>query len=758
MIPIQDTLSPIGKFFVAETENIGHNNVSLDVVINSVQEEITALRNSTYTKADIDNEFAEVNSEFTKVNSALTQINVELSKKVDAQTGYGLISDAEKAQITSNKTAAESLREDLALTQSDVAGKASSESVSNLQAEMAVQEARMNQLVGEVPAGSADEIADARVMTDGSTANNLGTAIRSQVSRLKEHIDNVSEITRNLYIKENEINCWCNTSDKKLTPDPKTKTAYIECEPNTKYIIRIKTSENVIVMDTDEEPKSNVIGINAILSSPLSGIPFTTGANAHYLCIYYKRSSQSDDQLDLVRKTTMIAKADELADYIPHTSAADYVAREQIEAVSEKIEEDSMRDNLCTGKIYHGYPNGDTFRIYTKDGSTTTYNYTFIPIKKGEKYKIFRPSSEDMSNFTVAACEDVPVQLDITRDIPITNKVNIGVYSSYVYSAESNGYLILYPKDEVYVQKIKVYRFEDTSKPKYPELSRSQKRSIYDLMANYYEKRHLFYYEYTHNRNSYVDAVNMYNASKEQYKLNCVGFVEMIMMGRSVDDFPEDGTQYTGDITKAFDFGYYADFKYRELAYQLADYADDGHTIVSYHGFKDPYMQKDEEGNRTYVGSYSYNTYYKATSTLPQKQLFNAFMNANDLALELYEKGCEIPVSELDVGDIVFFKNYNDNEDTAFFASNICYRHISHVGMVYAKDENGVIEFMECTGQISADRPIVKISTKYSGKLDKLRATFLQHNICMCARLPIAFGYESNVPDKITKLKNAYGN
>lgn len=191
MIPIQDTLSPIGKFFVARSENIGHNNVRLDLVINSVQEEITALRNSTYTKADIDNEFAEVNSEFIKINSTLTQINVELSKKVDTQSGYGLISDADKSQIQATKTATETLREDLA-------GKASSESVSNLQTEMAVQTARMDQLVGEVPAGSADEIADARVMTDGKTAANLGDAIRTQSSRLKEQITNTNSRISNI--------------------------------------------------------------------------------------------------------------------------------------------------------------------------------------------------------------------------------------------------------------------------------------------------------------------------------------------------------------------------------------------------------------------------------------------------------------------------------------------------------------------------------------------------------------------------------
>lgn len=71
-------------------------------------------------------------------------------------------------------------------------------SITGLQAELdkktdvtdtAVLKARVDQLVGEVPPGSADEIADARVMIDGKTSQNLGDAIRTQVSGLKETID-----------------------------------------------------------------------------------------------------------------------------------------------------------------------------------------------------------------------------------------------------------------------------------------------------------------------------------------------------------------------------------------------------------------------------------------------------------------------------------------------------------------------------------------------------------------------------------------
>lgn len=81
-------------------------------------------------------------------------------------------------------------------------------SITGLQAELdkktdatdtAVLKARVDQIVGEVPPGSADEIADARVMIDGKTSQNLGDAIRTQVTSLKETIDtNVADLKEEL--------------------------------------------------------------------------------------------------------------------------------------------------------------------------------------------------------------------------------------------------------------------------------------------------------------------------------------------------------------------------------------------------------------------------------------------------------------------------------------------------------------------------------------------------------------------------------
>lgn len=66
--------------------------------------------------------------------------------------------------------------------------------IEQIESEIAVQTARIDQLVGTVPPGSADEIADARVMTDGKTAANLGDAIRTQSSRLKEQFNEIYDV------------------------------------------------------------------------------------------------------------------------------------------------------------------------------------------------------------------------------------------------------------------------------------------------------------------------------------------------------------------------------------------------------------------------------------------------------------------------------------------------------------------------------------------------------------------------------------
>jgi len=190
-----------------------------------------------------------------------------LNGKVSTQSGYGLISDADKSQIQTNKAS-------ITAAETAIAGKASAEAVTQLHTDMAVQEARMDQLVGTVPAGSADEIADARVTTEGETKNNLGNAIRSQFSSLREE---VNDSTGNLGLVRVEthsgrVNLLQGTS---VNPTIETKTGYsyaviTNLKPSDKIYVTAE-GPNVAAYRTLGWYKSNGDGTYASVSKDASG-------------------------------------------------------------------------------------------------------------------------------------------------------------------------------------------------------------------------------------------------------------------------------------------------------------------------------------------------------------------------------------------------------------------------------------------------------------------------------------------------------
>lgn len=65
---------------------------------------------------------------------------------------------------------------------------ASTTAIENNTVAIETERARIDSLIGTVPAGSADEVADARIMADGNTAANLGNAIRTQINDIKDKI------------------------------------------------------------------------------------------------------------------------------------------------------------------------------------------------------------------------------------------------------------------------------------------------------------------------------------------------------------------------------------------------------------------------------------------------------------------------------------------------------------------------------------------------------------------------------------------
>lgn len=194
-------IEPAGDFALTNVEYIeAEGGVRLGSVINSIQEQLSGVIteeqvdekiadvNQTIAtmQADVDSK-ADANSVYTKNDVyQKSEVDTRLTDKVDKQNGYGLISDADRVQIQTNKSK-------IADAENSLATKASNETVSEVERRMSVQESRMDQIVGEVPAGSADEIADARVDETGKAWQNLGDHIRGSATRLKEQYSELKE-------------------------------------------------------------------------------------------------------------------------------------------------------------------------------------------------------------------------------------------------------------------------------------------------------------------------------------------------------------------------------------------------------------------------------------------------------------------------------------------------------------------------------------------------------------------------------------
>ena len=125
-------------------------------------------------------------------------------------------------------------------------------------------------------------------------------------------------------------------------------------------------------------------------------------------------------------------------------------------------------------------------------------------------------------------------------------------------------------------------------------------------------------------------------------------------------------------------------------------------------------------------------------------------MNACDMAQELYTRGFEIPISEVAVGDLLFYETMDENDNNMDGFETLAFRGITHVGVVsgVSNINKGYINIVECSPWDSTPFSYRNIGSSYDS--DRVRAANLSNRVCMVARHPSAFGVESNLGNKFT--------
>lgn len=280
--------------------------------------------------------------------------------------------------------------------------------------------------------------------------------------------------------------------------------------------------------------------------------------------------------------------------------------------------------------------------------------------------------------------------------------------------------------------------------PAPPSLTTAQKAALVALYNDYRSIRSRFVYDYDATRDVYASAAEAVDEN-DLYRINCGLLCQLLWMGRSSFDFPPlvgDDTvspplvagEYSRTITKAFNWGFYFPFA-RHAAYGLKG-------ASGFLGMVKPNSDSD-------VGSYSYNSYYSPSAPASNShQSWDTFAYAADMAEELYRMGCEVPMSEAETGDLVFFRTSSLQDGRSDLYEERAFRNISHVAMLY-QFENDIPIFAEATG---VTPPIIRTSLSYSSNFDKVRAANLMGRVVMVARHPAAYGRASNVPTSITAL------
>lgn len=253
-----------------------------------------------------------------------------------------------------------------------------------------------------------------------------------------------------------------------------------------------------------------------------------------------------------------------------------------------------------------------------------------------------------------------------------------------------------------------------------PELTENQKIEIKTLMDSYLSNKSLFKYDGTYRRESYAYPQTVTDLDDIQgcmygkkYLINCGLLAQMVWMGRSIDDFTSSPSTA---ITTDFDWGYYFNFKAAKKAYGVMKNSSTYYSGNSY---------ENDNGDKSFI----------------------TFDNAAAMAQELFALGCEINYSEADIGDLVFYRSEHVSDGETDGLEQSSFRYITHVGIVYDKDEEGNLTILESSNAYSAAIGKSGLGNDVT-KFGNVRAAGQEQRVAMCARHPAAYNLGGNVPSK----------
>lgn len=262
---------------------------------------------------------------------------------------------------------------------------------------------------------------------------------------------------------------------------------------------------------------------------------------------------------------------------------------------------------------------------------------------------------------------------------------------------------------------------EDDNSSSIPTLTQTQKQEMKQLIEDYLSNKSKFVYDGSFRRESYAypKSVASLNGDtngcmyKGKYIMNCGIFAQMVWMGRAIEDFKS--TPIT-DITTVFDWGYYFNFLAAQIAYGI------------------------KKNSTTYYKDNTYENDYG-------DRAFITFDNAAAMAQELYKMGCEIPYSQADIGDLVFYRSTNVSDGDTDGLEQSSFRYITHVGIVCDISDEGELTIAESSSAYKACLGKSGLGSNVTA-FGNVRGAGQEQRVVMCARHPVAFGFDGNVPNE----------